>query len=459
MKLQSFKIQLVVFANFAFFILIGLNLLGLDLSTDARITFVVLLLAITLWVTEILPAFLTGLLVVSLLGLFADQDSITKVFIGFSNPITMFLFSVLGMGVIVKEIGLGERLAYQLIGYSRNNPVLLFFQTLLSFVLLTFLMPSATTRNAILVPVYDEIFNLWELDPKGGFGRAITLSLGSLNRLASSAVLTGGIAPIAAAGLLNMNISWFRWFVLLSIPYYLILFIGGVILFLIYRKGFHTIEKKNLIVSKHPLTTDQKKVIILLMIAAIIWFTDSIHHIHPAIPILFVNIILLLPKFGVISWNTFQKQIDWGTIILLATSFSLAYSITDTGLANWIRDQTNSFVQIGSGSPTIVLLLLIAICSVIRFLIPNLVGYLAIVIPLATVIGSTYGIDPLVTGLTALIIGDGVVFYVASGTSGILVFGKGNVPGPEIFKFALIMLLVCILVVLFIGIPWWEFNI
>ena len=164
MSSNSIKLSLVVFTNVFFVVFIGFNLLDLDLALNARITFVVLLLAISLWITEIIPAFLTGLLAITLLGLFADKTSVANVFIGFSNPITLFLFGVLGMGVIVREIGLGEKMAYILIGLAKSNPILLFFQTLLSFVVLTFFIPSATTRNAILVPVYDEVFSLWNID-------------------------------------------------------------------------------------------------------------------------------------------------------------------------------------------------------------------------------------------------------------------------------------------------------
>ena len=95
-----------------------------------------------------------------------------------------------------------------------------------------------------------------------------------------------------------MNISWFKWFVLLSIPYYFILFIGGLFLFFIYRKGFQTVEKKNWNLEKTNLNSDQIKVIVLLLFAGFVWFTDSFHDIHPAIPILIANIILILPKFG-----------------------------------------------------------------------------------------------------------------------------------------------------------------
>ena len=53
------------------------------------------------------------------------------------------------------------------------------------------------------------------------------LALGMLNPLASSALLTGGIASIAAATLLG-GFSWLGWFALMAVPYYALIFLGGI---------------------------------------------------------------------------------------------------------------------------------------------------------------------------------------------------------------------------------------
>lgn len=107
---------------------------------------------------------------------------------------------------------------------------------LLAFPLLTFLLPSATTRTGILIHVYDQPLEL-SLVPRGApLTKAIMMALNSINRLASTVLLTGGITPITAAALIG-GISWTRWLILLSVPYYVILVLGAGLIYVRYRRG------------------------------------------------------------------------------------------------------------------------------------------------------------------------------------------------------------------------------
>ncbi len=74
---------------------------------------------------------------------------------------------------------------------------------LLSFPLLTFLLPSATTRTGILIHVYDQAMELSRVLHRAPLAKAIILALNSMNRLASTVLLTGGI-PITAAALIGV---------------------------------------------------------------------------------------------------------------------------------------------------------------------------------------------------------------------------------------------------------------
>src|SRR5207247_637582 len=95
-------------------------------------------------------------------------------------------------------------------------------------------LPSAITRNAILIPAYRESLDAMGLRPTDGRARAVMLTLGVLNPLASSALLTGGIASMTAASLLG-GFSWLRWFVLMAVPYYALLTLGATALWLTSR--------------------------------------------------------------------------------------------------------------------------------------------------------------------------------------------------------------------------------
>jgi hypothetical protein len=60
-------------------------------------------------------------------------------------------------------------------------------------------------------------------------GRMLMLALGVLNPLASSALLTGGLASMTASALLG-GFSWLNWFALMAAPYYALLFGGALLL-------------------------------------------------------------------------------------------------------------------------------------------------------------------------------------------------------------------------------------
>ncbi|SVD93399.1 uncharacterized protein METZ01_LOCUS446253, partial [marine metagenome] len=43
-----------------------------------------------------------------------------------------------------------------------------------------------------------------------------------------------------------------------------------------------------------------------------------------------------------------------------------------------------------------------------------------------------------------------------AGTSGVMVYAKGNVSGPEIFRLALLMMVTAFVVILVVALPWWS---
>jgi len=79
---------------------------------------------------------------------------------GFSEPIAYFLVGVLTLGLAVSRSGLADRLARWSLARSAGRPRRLYAQMLASFPLLTLVLPSATTRTAIMVHVYDQAFSL-----------------------------------------------------------------------------------------------------------------------------------------------------------------------------------------------------------------------------------------------------------------------------------------------------------
>src|SRR5262249_37123048 len=141
------------------------------------------------------------------------------------------------MGAAVVRSGLAERLARTILEKARGRSLTVYLQLVLSFPILTFVLPSATTRSGILIHIYDEVFTLGRVARGADVAKAVMLALSSINRLASTSLLTGGITPVMSAALIG-GMSWTGWFALMAVPYYAILLLGGALTWALYRRGF-----------------------------------------------------------------------------------------------------------------------------------------------------------------------------------------------------------------------------
>src|SRR5258705_4879338 len=174
---------------------------GLPLAGQRAL--IVTLITILLWTGEILAPGVAALLSVTLLALSGATGSLPDAVQGFANPVALLLIGVLTMGAAVVRSGLAERLARTILDHARGRILTGYLQLVLSFPVLTFLLPSATTRSGILIHIYDEVFTLGRVPRGADVAKAIMLALSSINRLASTSLLTGGITPVMSAAIIG----------------------------------------------------------------------------------------------------------------------------------------------------------------------------------------------------------------------------------------------------------------
>ncbi|MCL4534733.1 MAG: anion permease [Bacteroidetes bacterium] len=204
------------------------------LSSQGQQVLAIVAGAVVLWATEALPVAVSSLLVVVLLNVTGGVKSPSEALIGFSSPILYFLIGSQVMGAAVMKSGLAARLAGYLVDRSGGSPRRLTAQLLLALPFMAFLIPSAINRNTMLIPAYEQVFRSLSASRGDRLTKVIMLTLGMLNPLASSAFMTGGLASMTTSTLLG-GFTWFRWFALMAAPYYLLMALGGVLIYLLYR--------------------------------------------------------------------------------------------------------------------------------------------------------------------------------------------------------------------------------
>ena len=425
------------------------------LSVAGQRVLAVMVLAIGLWCTEALPMAVTGMVVIMALVVSGGVSGFAEALVGFAQPVTYFLIGVLTIGMAVLKSGLAERVARFFLRRCRGRSRALYGHLLLAFPLLTLILPSATTRTGILIHIYEQALALSQVPRGAPLAKAIMLALNSINRLASTVLLTGGITPVVAASLIG-GMSWSRWFVLMSVPYAVLLGIGAGLIYGLYRRGFAA--------SLPPVepTTDRKllsgaewRTGLITLGAALLWLTDAWHHWHPALPALLAWACLLTPGIGVLTWKEFEHNFAWANVFVLASSLSLAHALSSSGASAWLASGLVHGTPFLARQPLLVVGMLLLVSAPVRLLIPNITGFLATSIPIAMSIGTTTGINPVICGLTVMIAGDAVLYYPAQSASSLVVYERGHLSAWEIFRFGVWMTLVAYLVVLAVALPYW----
>jgi anion transporter len=408
-------------------------------------------LAVGLWGTEALPAGVTGVAVVIALVFLGAVPGIREALVGFADPVAYFLIGVLTIGLAVSHSGLAERVARAFLRGAGGRPRALYVQLLATFPLLTLLLPSATTRTGILVHVYDQALQLSGVPPGAPIARAVMMALNSINRLASTVLLTGGITPIVAAGLIG-GLSWTRWFALMSVPYGVLLLAGALLIYARYGRGFEAALPVTPAPSREPLSAAEWRTAIITAGAALLWLTDAL---PPTLPALLAWVCLLAPGLGVLSWSDFERGVGWANFFVIASSLSLAHALVRSGASGWLAGLLVAAAPWAGQRPLAVIAILLAGAAVVRLIVPNITGFLATTIPVAMSVGSLTGLNPVVCGLVVTIAGDAVLYYPAQSASSLVVYQRGHLSAPEIFRFGVAMTLLAALVVLTVALPYW----
>jgi anion transporter len=406
-----------------------------------------------LWITEATPIGLTAITVFVLLAA-SPGAQLSDAMGGLASEVVFFLIGAIAIGTAVEVSGLAERAARFLGRMARGSPARLYVQMIASLPAFAILIPSAITRNAILIPAYRDALDRMGIGQSDRSGRMLMLALGVLNPLASSALLTGGLASMTAASLLG-GFSWLRWFALMAAPYYGLLFGGALLLRCLVGPFERARLEDALAPPRQPFSTIELKTLAVLAATLGLWLTDRFHHLSPAIPALIGAGALLMPGIGVLSWKTFENKLSWGIILSIGAALSLAAAMTKSGAAAFLSQSVVSHLAGLANEPTLLIVGLILAVAFIHLAITNLAACIALLIPVAGAIAGRAALNPVVCGLVVTIVTDAVVLYPIQTATNLLAYDTGYYDAADVRRLGLGMLALTVGVIL-LTIPYWS---
>jgi sodium-dependent dicarboxylate transporter 2/3/5 len=351
------------------------------LSPAAGRALFILVLAALLWITEAIPAFAVGILVVGLEvlllgkpgGVYAQTPKDWERFAAIlGHPLIWLFFGGFVLAAGTARTGLDRWATTRLLGRFGDSPRTILLGVMgIAFTLSMFMSNTATTAMllALLAPV------LAELDDAEPFAKALLLGVAIGANLGGMGSLIGTPPNAIAVGVLEgipgQQIGFLQW-ILLGLPPALALALGAWMLLLrLYpsktgRLQFRWHAHSTTQLELHPGAPRWQKLVMTgtLLVTVGLWMTGQWHGM-PTAAVSFVPIVVLTAT-GILDARGI-RALSWDVLFLLAGGLALGQAVKDTGLARWLV----TILPISDLQPVNVALVLAYACAALSHFMSN----------------------------------------------------------------------------------------
>jgi len=366
----------------------------------------VIFLAIGLWSTAVLPSSF-GSLIFLFVTVVLSIAPAKVVFSGFHSSATWLVFGGLIIGLGVKRTGLDMRLVRSFLANFPKRYFGMIYGVFWIGMALAFIVPSASGRVAVLVPIMVALakeLGFSEDSPNLGKGRTgliLAASMGTM--IPAFTVLPANVPNMvlygAADSVLDIQLAytdylWLNFPVMGFFP----LLVYPAIIATLFRDIPSYKEKKE---QEKPWSGEEKRLLMLLVVALLLWITDNLHGISPAWVSLGTAILCLLPRLGMLPPSVIGGDINYNPVLFLVGVIGLGAVANHAGLGTLIAENISSIIEFQKGAD-FQNYLSISLISIAVGLFTTIPAQPSIMVAMATVITDSTGWSQMSVIMTAM---------------------------------------------------------
>jgi di/tricarboxylate transporter len=204
------------------------------------------------------------------------------------------------------------------------------------------------------------------------------------------------------------------------------------------------------------MTSPEWRALAIICTTTLLWLTDGIHHLNPAIPALIGATALFLPVVGVLTWDDYENAAPWTIFLVTGSSLSLASSLQASGAAQWLATRAIGELPLDDLALVPLLAMLMLLVALVNVILPNRTAVLGITIPLVMSLADPLGLNPLAAGLIVPIVAQTTIFYPVQLATALVTFRTRHYSAGELFRAGLLLALVSLVTILAVALPWWA---
>ena len=302
----------------------------------ALLTFVVFL-----WVSEAVPIGATALLAGAGL-IFLNIQPAQAAWAPFASPAVMFVLMIIMFGVVLNEVGLANRIMYNLLKFAGTRIKRLSLILAVGCTINSSVFHDATI-TVIMVFAFVPVFMSMGLKP--GQGHRLPMFFMLLIPLSASAggfgtLLGGGRNPLALEVLNKFsggNISvGFLEYIFIQFPICVVTAVATwAVLWVLLRPQEKELEGVELS-DPGPMKGAEIGVLVVFIITFVLWFMGDLTGWHYSVPAAFAILGFCGP--GWISFRTICDKFPWESWIVFGAGVSLGVAMLDSGAGRYLAE-------------------------------------------------------------------------------------------------------------------------
>ena len=292
----------------------------------------ILTLIMGMWATQALPEHITGLIFL-LLVVLVEVAPPHIAFSGFTSGTLWLVLGGLFIAEAVRSTGLGERVALAVLGrFTRSYPLLV-SATVFVATVLCFLMPATLGRVLLLMPIVTALARWigYDANSRPHTGLMLAAVLGTFQ-------IGTGVLPANAPNLTLAGAAEAVYGIQLTYGAYLlaqfpVLGILKMPLIVAVTCWLFPAEIREPMLNRklRPMSAQERRLIVILLIALSFWVTDSVHGIRPGWIALAAGLAVLMPRVGVMPLAAFNDTIKYGPFFYIGAVLGVGAVMSHTG--------------------------------------------------------------------------------------------------------------------------------
>ncbi|HEU0299200.1 MAG TPA: DASS family sodium-coupled anion symporter, partial [Longimicrobium sp.] len=427
------------------------------LPREAQAAAAVFVACTTLWITDLIPIGVTGLLAVALLALGGAMEP-AEAYAAFGNSAVFFIIGVFILAAATIHSGLSKRLTLFFLRRFERSSFSLAAGLMMTAAFMTMWMPAQATA-AMLFPIALELSAAMGLRPREStYGKALFLSLAWGAMVGSNASFLGRTRAPLALGLLQRGygetITFVDWFIA-SLP---VVAAGLVVGLLVLRVAFRP-EPVDLAAARRSIhqsvaelgSIGRQQLIVSVVVGATVlaWVTLSTRLDLAAVALAAAGALFLL---RVLRWKDLDGYVHWGIVLMYGGAIALGEALESTGAATWLVGGLMEGVRV---SPWTAVAGLALLTVVLTALMSNAAA-VAVTLPLGFSLAGTLGLSPVTIVLTCSLAAGLDFTFPFSSAPNTIAYSSGYLGMGDVVRAGAVMTVLQIVLLLVVAWLYWP---